>query len=92
MNPGSRLSALNWADVDPARHPFSAEAVSTFIGARAFSPTFETDIDERLIRRFGLWIAGWRWDRIAGGPVQRWCSNAHTATRHADQFGQRACA
>lgn len=76
---------LSWRDVDPATHPFDAEAVAPAIAPiveaaaaehRPDRARVERDIDAALIRHFGAWIAGWNWSASepgGGGPVQHWC-------------------
>lgn len=83
-------AGLTWAEVDPAKHAFDAEAAAGII---ASVPWAEGDdwtegVLAALDRQLGSWTRGWAWARdegdFGGGPVASWCCGAHSVTTPAE--------
>lgn len=71
---------LNWADVDPATHPFDRAGAAALIAALAPARDVPTPRDDSaelgdvwtqwmtraLVGHYGRWVTGWRWARDEG--------------------------
>ncbi|MDG4857882.1 hypothetical protein P8605_06895 [Streptomyces sp. T-3] len=88
--------SLNWADVDPGRHPFDLDEQAAHQLAVLVAPLLpDTEtvdavpwplaaLTEFLVQRYGRWACGWNWSigegDLDGGVVGAWCCAAHTVT------------